>query len=255
LKQFEQQYGPEAAAVFRDVLDYKRPLPTEDKLRRAWTTAARALDPTFDPNKYEQEKKRPTVSAEMEARLGMGGKFLSDLEDVTDAQGNVIPGIRSRVKAGELNKDYPTAILAQLGKGGPGEVRRLIDGGSEALVRMLTGAGMNKEEVATYERRYQFRFAENPTEALSKIEDLAATIKSVQHAVETGKSSPEDLRKVLGERQPSKFAVPKVKNDAEASNMAEFANRAYQRDKSQREFLLNDILQRGIANPERYLRD
>jgi hypothetical protein len=230
LQNFAQQNSPEAAAIFRDILDYKRGLPTEDKLRQRWITAARTLDKNFDPNKFEQDKKRPTVSAEMEARIGMGGKFLSDLEDVTDSQGNVIPGIRSRVASGEMNKDYSTATQAMLGKGGPGEVRRLIDGGAEALIRMLTGAGMNKEEVATYERRYQFRYRENPTETLSKLDDLAGVLKSVQHAVETGKASPEELRKVLGERKPSAFAPKapaRAQNETEINTQVGMAQKQY----------------------------
>jgi hypothetical protein len=62
LKQFEIENGPDAANVFRDILDYKRGLPSDDKRRQGWITAARQLDPTFDPDRYanvEAEKKKP----------------------------------------------------------------------------------------------------------------------------------------------------------------------------------------------------
>ena len=72
LKQFEIENGPDAAAVFRDILDYKRGLPGDDKRKQGWITAARQLDPTFDPDRYanvEAEKKKPMTQEQGKSML------------------------------------------------------------------------------------------------------------------------------------------------------------------------------------------
>ncbi len=252
----DQGYGPEGADAFRDILDYKAPLPADDKLKGRWIRALRSIDDTFDPNKYDQDKKRPTLSPEMAARLGMAGAFALELDDQTDEAGNTLPGIRSRIKAGELNKDYSTALQAQYYKGGPGEIRKIIDGGAESLIRMLTGAGMNKEESAEYGNRYKFRFVDNPTETLTNVDQLARTLKAVEHAVSTGKTDPEELRKILGQREPSKFTAPSVKNDQEATQYFQAAQARLKRErergaspdqiKAKRDELVNDLRGRKV---------
>jgi hypothetical protein len=261
LQQFGQQYGPDAVPIFRDILDYKRGLPAEDKLKQKWITAARQIDPSFDPSRFEQENKRPTKSSEMAARLGIGGKFQVDMEDQKDAQGNILPGIRSRIKAGELNKDWPTALAANYYKGGPGEVRQLIDDGAEALVRMLTGAGLNMEEARDYGNRFKFRLVDNQKESLTKANNLSNVLTAVEHAVDTGKSSPDEIRKVLGQRAPSEFAAPKVQNEAEANQYFGAAQSRLDRERqrgasrealaAKREELVNDLRQRQVPYADR----
>jgi hypothetical protein len=65
---------------------------------------------------------------------------------------------------------------------------------------------------------------------LSKLDDLAGVLKSVQHAVETGKASPEELRKVLGERKPSAFAPKapaRAQNETEINTQVGMAQKQY----------------------------
>ena len=60
LQQVEQQYGPQAAAVLKDILEYKR-APLKGK-EEAWITLARSVDPTYDPLQWETREKEAKAS-------------------------------------------------------------------------------------------------------------------------------------------------------------------------------------------------
>lgn len=115
------------------------------------------------------------VDAEVAGRLGLAKSFLGQL-----------PEIRKRVEAGELTGPVG-AIKATLGAGGPGEIRRQVDSGAEALLRMLTGAGMNKDEAANYVRRYQFSPTDTIPTVLSKLNQLERELNSVGETVGKGR--------------------------------------------------------------------
>jgi hypothetical protein len=152
-----------------------------------------------DPDSNVRHQTRgPSPSAEV--RLARG--FLDRLDDVTDAQGNVVPSIRSRIAAGELNGNLTNRGLAIVGQGGPGELRRAIDEGAEALLRGLTGAGMDRDEAANYVRRYQFSPIDASKTAIHKLNDLEAALR---YTAEVGKGrGGDDFLKGF----PSQFGRP-----------------------------------------------
>lgn len=115
------------------------------------------------------------VDAEVAGRLGLARSFLGQL-----------PDIKKRVEEGELTGPID-AGKAYLGMGGPGELRRQIDSGAEALLRMLTGAGMNKEEAAQYIRRYQFSPTDKKETVISKLNQLERELNSVGETVGKGR--------------------------------------------------------------------
>lgn len=115
------------------------------------------------------------VDAEVAGRLGLARSFLGQL-----------PEIRKRVEAGEITGPID-AGMAKLGMGGPGEIRRQMDSGAEALLRMLTGAGMNQEEAREYTRRYRFDPTDKSTTVLSKINQLERELNSVGETVGKGR--------------------------------------------------------------------
>lgn len=115
------------------------------------------------------------VDAEVAARLGLAKSFLSEL-----------PEIKRRVEAGELTGPIDAA-KGKLGMGAPGEIRRKIDSGAEALLRMLTGAGMNKEEAAEYTRRYKFDPTDKASTVVSKLNQLEQELNSVGETVGKGR--------------------------------------------------------------------
>jgi hypothetical protein len=98
------------------------------------------------------------IESEVGARLGLAKSFMDQL-----------PSIQKRIDAGEAGLDNPVNhTMAALGVGAPGELRRQIDSGADALQRMLTGAGMPESEAANYVRRYTF----------DRTRDTAASLKS-----------------------------------------------------------------------------
>lgn len=61
LQQVEQKYGPQAAAVLKDIIEYKRaPLKGREE---QWITLARQVDPNYDPLEYERLQKEATAPA------------------------------------------------------------------------------------------------------------------------------------------------------------------------------------------------
>jgi len=115
------------------------------------------------------------VDAEVAGRLGLARSFLGQL-----------PEIRKRVEAGEITGPID-AGMAKLGMGGPGEIRRQMDSGAEALLRMLTGAGMNMEEAKEYTRRYRFDPTDNSKTVVSKLNQLERELNSVGETVGKGR--------------------------------------------------------------------
>lgn len=129
------------------------------------------------------------VDAEVAGRLGLAKSFLGQL-----------PEIRKRVEAGEITGPVD-AGMAMLGMGGPGEIRRQMDSGAEALLRILTGAGMNMEEAREYTRRYRFDPTDKSTTVLSKLNQLERELNSVGETVGKGRGgwqSPSALPKQSG---------------------------------------------------------
>jgi hypothetical protein len=156
-----------------------------------------------DPDSNVRHQTRgPSPSAEVR----LARSFLDRLDDVTDAQGNVVPGIRSRIAAGELNGNLTNRGLAIVGQGGPGELRRAIDEGAEALLRGLTGAGMNRDEAANYVRRYQFSPIDTSKTAIHKLNDLEAALRYTAE-VDKGRGGDDFLKGF-----PSQFGRPVVTN-------------------------------------------
>lgn len=115
------------------------------------------------------------VDAEVAARLGLAQSFLGQL-----------PDIKKRVAAGEITGPIDAA-RAYAGIGGPGEIRRQIDSGAEALLRMLTGAGMNNQEASQYIRRYQFSPTDTAETLISKLNQLERELNSVGETVGRGR--------------------------------------------------------------------
>lgn len=115
------------------------------------------------------------VDAEVAGRLGLARSFLGQL-----------PEIKRRVAEGGITGPID-AGQAYFGMGSPGEIRRQMDSGAEALLRMLTGAGMNKEEAAQYVRRYQFSPTDKAETVLSKLNQLERELNSVGETVGKGR--------------------------------------------------------------------
>lgn len=124
------------------------------------------------------------VPAEVAARSGMSKSFLDQA-----------PSIREALAAGELSGPK-NAAKGMAGIGRQGELRRQIDSGSEALLRNLTGAGMNESEARNYIRRYQFSPTDTPAQQVSKLDQLARELRYVETEIRRGRGG-------MPEAQPS----------------------------------------------------
>jgi hypothetical protein len=103
------------------------------------------------------------IGDEVAARIGIAKSFLS-----------VLPQIRQRIDRGDVGIDNTAnhaKALANLGT--PGETARMMDDGAEALLRLLTGAGVNHDEAVRTAKMYRL----TP-------QDTNAVIKSKMDALE-----------------------------------------------------------------------
>lgn len=144
------------------------------------------------------------IPAEVAARLGLAKSFLGQL-----------PEIRKRVEAGELTGpiDGP---MAYFNIGGAGELRRQISSGSEALLRNLTGAGMNYDEAKKYVARYEPEINDSATTISSKLNQLERELRSVNDVVSKGRGGS-----VLGQPE-SPTAPQRQQQPGQISSKAQF---------------------------------
>lgn len=129
------------------------------------------------------------VDAQVAARLGLAQSFLDQL-----------PQIRDAVKKGKGTGPFDAA-MAYMGLSEQGELRRRIESGTEALLRNLTGAGMNQTEAAEYARRYKLQPQDTVSSVLSKMDQLERELQYTMEAVGKGRGgTPEKYRtpKALG---------------------------------------------------------
>jgi len=115
------------------------------------------------------------IPAEVAARLGLAKSFLGQL-----------PEIRKRVEAGEAT-GLIDGVMGAANMGGSGEIRRQIASGAEALLRNLTGAGMNIDEAKKYVARYQPQINDSAKTIGSKLDQLERELRSVNDIVSQGR--------------------------------------------------------------------
>lgn len=130
------------------------------------------------------------IASETAARVGLTKSFLDEINDTTDAQGNLKPGLRSRITSGEMTGGIFNPAMAWAGLGTQAEVRRKVDSGADALLRALTGAGMNLTEAQDYTRRYRFSPRDTVGQSLSKLDQLERELKYTMTEVTRGHGGP-----------------------------------------------------------------
>ena len=167
--------------LIRGIANYDiDPASIPAEIRAKALAAAKTYRPDYSTAEYQKRGTPP--SGEVAARIGLAKAFLERA-----------PEVRQRLQANELNS-WQGAATAIWGQGGPGELRRSIDEGSESLLRTLTGAGMNKDEAANYARRYQFDPRDNKETAIRKLNELENALRHVTTEILSGRGN-EDLLK------------------------------------------------------------
>ena len=114
---------------------------------------------------------REAVTAEVAARIGLADKFKKDAPNLrADIQGGALGGMDFYLKRGKA-----------------GDILRRIEDGQEALVRNLTGAGMNLQEAESYAERFSPGRLDGTETILSKFDNLVKNLDAVQERVMIGR--------------------------------------------------------------------
>lgn len=233
--------------------NYLRALPvTPEQRARIRALADYTLDPAKasdeelgvvkvyrpDWQQSEYQKRGTPPSGEVASRIGLAKAFIDR-----------VPQIKERLQADELNSAGGRA-MAMVGQGGPGELRRVIDEGSESLLRGLTGAGMSANEATNYARRYQFSLIDTKETQLRKLNELENALRYVTTEVGKGRGGEDLLKGFSSQFGKSVVEVPKVKSETEANTLVGKARDALKRDPSQRDEIVKRLRDRGVPNPE-----
>ena len=134
-----------------------------------------------DPNKRELGVEpipggpATQIPGELAARVGLSGDFLEQA-----------PKLRERIAAGEV-----TGLIdvnrAQNGLGEQGEIYRQLQSGTDALMRLLTGAGMNETEARQYAERYLPTWRDTADSAATKLDNLVRELGATRDTAMRGR--------------------------------------------------------------------
>lgn len=136
-----------------------------------------------DPNKREMGVEpipggpATQIPGELAARVGLSGDFLEQA-----------PELRKRIESGDVT-GLIDANMAQQGLGQAGEVYRQLQSGTDALMRLLTGAGMNETEAKQYASRYLPTIRDTAESAATKLDNLVRELGATRDTAMRGRGS------------------------------------------------------------------
>jgi hypothetical protein len=143
----------------------------------------------IDQPTYEAEVKKLTtpssgvtiqnIPAELGAKIALGDEFLSNYESIQTA-----------AKAGKMTGPIDYVRSVEFGRGEGGLAYRQLKQGSEALVRMLTGAGKSQGEAEDEARNYLPTLTDDADTLSSKIEGLKNAMTRIRAGVTAGRNAP-----------------------------------------------------------------
>jgi GH24 family phage-related lysozyme (muramidase) len=127
---------------------------------------------------YQQAKKEAkgtsgSLPAEVGARIGLGDVFQKDVPALERELGTWTNADRLDLK---------------LNRGRAGDVWRRIEGGRDALVRHLTGAGIGVAEAQNQADRYQIQATDTSPTMISKLKLLSKHLEAVKQGAINGKT-------------------------------------------------------------------
>jgi len=129
------------------------------------------------------------IGDEIVGRVGLAQSFLSTL-----------PEIRQRIDRGDVGlvdsmgqSNVKNHGMAMSGLGTPGETKRMMDAGAEALIRMLTGAGMSKEEATQNAEQYRLRAKDTAFVIKSKMDALERHFQHIGAVIGQGRGGQNPL--------------------------------------------------------------
>jgi hypothetical protein len=132
------------------------------------------------------------VPAETAAKIALGDEFLSNFDSIRLAAVN-----------GDMTGplDYQTAVT--FGRGTGGVASRQLMQGSEALVRLMTGAGKSESEARGEVKQYLPSITDDAVTLTSKIDGLKNAITRIKAGVTTGRRWGDDTSGGGGGKLPT----------------------------------------------------
>lgn len=121
------------------------------------------------------------VPGEIAARVGLADSFLGQAPDLRkDIAGGAVTGLSDRAKAGWYDASKQANIM------------RKMRSGTDALQRMLTGAGMPNSEAEAYANRYLPSYTDNAASAASKLDQLVRELNRIKGIVMRGRGAVDE---------------------------------------------------------------
>ena len=150
----------------------------------------------IDPNKRELGVEPipggpgEQIPGELAARVGMSESFAGQA-----------PALRERLSSGDMTGPIDN-LMAQFGIGQRGETYRQLQSGTDALMRLLTGAGMNNTEAKAYAERYLPTIKDTPESAAGKLDQLMQELEAAKGMAMRGRGS-----RVPGQTPPASGVI------------------------------------------------
>jgi len=141
---------------------------------------------TGQPGLMQIEGFQSEIPGEIAARFGLSADFFKDADFIEQ---QIEKGVTSGIKnQGKL----------ALGMGEAGQVWRLASDGSDAMQRLLTGAGMPASEAKNYVDRFLPTVGDSKATQLDKVRNLTRRLKAIVETAGRGRIPPEEIKRILG---------------------------------------------------------
>ncbi|GLR49893.1 hypothetical protein KYK30_30165 [Shinella yambaruensis] len=126
------------------------------------------------------------MPGELAARVGMAKSFIARA-----------PDLRRKIQDGQVTGWWDQAV-AEGGYGEKGQIYQDLQSGTDALMRLMTGAGMNETEARQYASRYLPSARDTAWSAASKLDRLVEELEATAHEASRGRGGFQSPRQRSG---------------------------------------------------------
>lgn len=120
------------------------------------------------------------IPGELAARVGMAESFQKQL-----------PEIKRKVQGGSVTGAFDRGVAGWFDSSEGANTYRQIQSGADALMRLLTGAGMNQAEAAAYAQRYLPSYTDSAESAAAKLDQLSQELESAKSMAMRGRGAAQ----------------------------------------------------------------
>lgn len=184
---------------------------TRDLIRQRMTQRATPVKPPQAPSGFRWKDETYSelepipggpgtqMPAELGARIGLAKSFIkSDLQEVKKS-------VDSQFTDEWTAKDALSRAQLAAGYGEEGEIYRRVQSGIDALMRMLTGAGLTASERGVYESRYLPSPSDSRATMQRKLDGLEKDLQATIDVVSRGRGGAD-----AGEEKPATESAPQA---------------------------------------------